>query len=224
MCFWLAPRCKLAYIEAMKYWTLVLILLSSAAFAEVYRWVDENGNTVYSDQPVDNAEQINLPEASTYSPVIVPIEEPADNDETSDEGVAESEDMPPAPDYQLQIASPQDDEALRVNDGNMTVNIQIRPALSQKRGDMIQLRMDGRPYGEPKAGLSFNLANVDRGTHTLSAVVMNANGEELAQSATIKFHLQRNSILLNPRTRDNPQGVLPGQGQVLPARPANTMR
>lgn len=88
---------------------------------------------------------------------------------------------------------------------------------------MIQLRMDGRPYGQPSSGLSFNLANVDRGTHTLAAVVMNANGEELAQSATIKFHLQRNSILLNPRTRNNPQGVAPGQVQTLPARPANNM-
>ena len=220
MKYWLAPTAWLAYIKIMKYLCFLLMFFMLPVTAEVYRWVDENGNTVFSDQPSANAKQIELPEPSTYSPVVIPAETQADSEQTDADA---EEEMPAAPNYQLQIASPQDDEALRVNDGNLTVNIQIRPALSQQRGDMIQLRMDGRPYGQPRAGLSFNLANVDRGTHTLSAVVMNANGEELAQSATIKFHLQRNSILLNPRTRDNPQGALPGQGQILPARPANTM-
>ena len=145
-------------------------------------------------------EQIELPEPSSYSPVVVPIEDTTDKIEDSNDDEA----MLSPPDYQLQIVSPEDDKTIRANDGNLTVNIQIRPALSQKRGDMIQLRMDDRPYGLPNAGLSFNLANIDRGTHTLSAVVMNAKGEELAQSAVIKFHLQRNSVLLNPRTRINP--------------------
>lgn len=209
MWFWLAPIAKLAYIETMKFYGLLLILLSSTVFAEVYRWTDENGNTVYSDQPEDNnAEQIVLPEASTYSPIVVPLEVSNENDKTAENAGSKNDEMPSAPNYQLQIASPQDDEAIRANDGNLTVNIQIRPPLSQKRGDMIQLRMDGRPYGEPITGLSFNLANVDRGTHTLSAVVMNASGEELSQSATIKFHLQRNTILLNPRTQNNPQGFI----------------
>lgn len=222
MWFWLAPTYKLAYIKAMKYYLLMLTLLTSSAFAEVYRSVDENGNTVFSDQPTADAEQIQLPEVTTYSPVIVPVEDSSENADGEGEN-SEDEDIPAAPNYQLQIASPQDDEAIRANDGNLTVNVQIRPALSQKRGDMIQLRMDGRPYGQPSAGLSFNLPNLDRGTHTLSAVVMNANGEELAQSASIKFHLQRNSILLNPRTRNNPQGGFTGQRQILPARPANNL-
>lgn len=205
----------------MKYWSLLLIVLSGVAFAEVYRSVDESGITVFSDQPAGNAERIELPEASVYSPVIVPVDELTENE--AGEQATEDDDMPPVPDYQLQIASPQDDESIRANDGNLTVNLQIRPVLNQKRGDMIQLRLDGRPYGEPRAGLSFNLPNLDRGTHTLSAVVMSANGEELAQSPTIKFHLQRNSILLNPRTRNNPQGGLLAPGQIQPARPANNM-
>lgn len=220
----LAPHSKLAYIYIMRWWLIFVFALSVPAIAEVYRSVDENGNTVFSDQPFGNAERIDLPEASTYSPVVVPVEESADDAEAAENTSSEDDNKLPAPDYQLQIASPQDDEAIRVNDGNLTVNIQIRPALSQKRGDLIQLRMDGRPYGEPRAGLSFNLPNLDRGTHTLSAVVMNANGEELAQSATIKFHLQRNSILLNPRTRNNPQGIAPGQPQIQSAPPANNMR
>ncbi len=222
MWFWLAPIVKLAYIETMKFYGLLLILVSSSVFAEIYRWIDENGNTVYSDQPVDDAEQIDLPEASIYSPVVVPLEVSDDSSETAEDVGSEDDEMPAAPNYQLQIASPQDDEAIRANDGNMTVNIQIRPPLSQKRGDMIQLRMDGRPYGQPSSGLSFNLTNMDRGTHTLSAVVMNASGEALSQSATIKFHLQRNSILLNPRTQNNSQGIITGQGQTLPTNPANT--
>ena len=222
MWLWLAPMAKLAYIETMKFYGLLLILVSGTVFAEVYRWIDENGNTVYSDQPVGNAEQIVLPEASTYSPVVVPLATSDDSDEMAEEVGSEDDEMPPAPSYQLQIASPQDDEAIRVNNGNLTVNIQIRPPLSQKRGDMIQLRMNGLPYGEPRNGLSFNLANVDRGTHTLSAVVMNASGEQLAQSPSIKFHLQRNTILLNPRTQNNSQGLITGQGRALPTNPATT--
>ncbi|MCX4190100.1 DUF4124 domain-containing protein [Methylophaga sp. OBS3] len=193
----------LAYINFMKYWPLILLFTAITATAGVYRSVDENGNVVFTDQPAENAEKIVLPQASVYTPVDVP-EEITSNEFDDQSEQLDGEDMPPAPSYALQIVSPQDDQAIRVNDGNLTVNIQIQPALNQQRGDLIQLQMDGLPYGDPRPSLSFGLPNVDRGTHTLSAVVMNINGEVLANSPEIKFHLQRNSILLNPRTSPAP--------------------
>ncbi|AFJ01756.1 hypothetical protein Q7C_584 [Methylophaga frappieri] len=192
----------LAYIVGMKkIIALLLCFLPVVITAEVYRWVDENGNTVFSDQPVENAEPVDLPEASTYSPVDLPDIDP-DSDET-DSDLTEEE-ATAVPDYEIGVVSPQDDETMRINNGNLTVNIEIRPALSSDRQDKIQLNLDGRPHGEPLPQLSFSLENLDRGTHTLSASVINQNGEVIAESPQIKFHLQRNSILLNPNTRNVP--------------------
>lgn len=44
--------------------TLLILLLSSAAFAEIYETTDEQGNTVFTDTPSREAEVVDLPEAN----------------------------------------------------------------------------------------------------------------------------------------------------------------
>jgi hypothetical protein len=55
----------------MKYYTLLLLLISLAGQAEVYRSVDRLGNVIFSDKATDNAEKIELQESYTYSPPVM---------------------------------------------------------------------------------------------------------------------------------------------------------
>ncbi|MGH8577196.1 MAG: DUF4124 domain-containing protein, partial [Gammaproteobacteria bacterium] len=60
----LAPRRALVYAPCMHWLVLCLGLWSAASpGAEVYRWVDPDGNTQYSDRPRPNAQVIRIPKA-----------------------------------------------------------------------------------------------------------------------------------------------------------------
>jgi Domain of unknown function (DUF4124) len=41
-------------------WMAVLLAMSAAASADVYRWVDAQGRVYYSDRPVENAELVSI--------------------------------------------------------------------------------------------------------------------------------------------------------------------
>ena len=54
---------------------MLLGLGTAVAAEDIYRWVDDNGNQVYSDQPgenAENAEKVELQQPMTYSPVQIP--------------------------------------------------------------------------------------------------------------------------------------------------------
>ncbi|WP_292742625.1 DUF4124 domain-containing protein [Methylophaga sp. UBA3192] len=199
----------------MKFFLIMLFGLCTAVAADIYRWVDDNGNQVYSDEPVENAEKIELQDSMTYSPVQIPgvTDSTTTTNEQEESGESEVD-----PDYKLTIVAPEDDAGIRVNNGNVTVNLQLQPAFVPERGDKIQLYLDGLPAGVPMPQLSFMLENLDRGTHKLSAVVLNASGEVIAQSETTTFHLQRTSLLQPGRQQNN----LPGGGApTIPGIPTN---
>src|ERR1700749_4711702 len=54
--------------------TLMSVVCTVAVSATVYKWVDENGVTHYSDQPHENAQKVELKAPQTYS---APKEAPA---------------------------------------------------------------------------------------------------------------------------------------------------
>jgi len=165
-------------------WFLIgAVFVLGAAAAPVYKWVDEDGNVVYSDRPQPGAEQLEDPQVQTVPAPPLPPQRPE----------------PPAPpqarEYRsIAIASPEDDATLRDNTGNVQVQVTLRPPLQVNFGHSLQLYLDGQPHGEPGRATSFTLANVPRGTHTLRAAVLDEDGREVAGSAASVFHLHRTFI------------------------------
>jgi len=45
---------------------LCALLVASAAFAQAYRWVDENGRVHYTDRPQPQAEEVVIGEPTTF--------------------------------------------------------------------------------------------------------------------------------------------------------------
>ncbi len=158
---------------------LLLGLNQAAVSAKVYKTVDEDGNIIFSDAPADDSVEVKLDD-----PISIP---PA-----TDRQFEYTPQQKKTSLYKkIQIVSPKNDEAIRSNEGTVSVSVVVEPALSS--GHTVVLYLDGQEYG--RGSTSFNLSNLDRGTHSLRAVVKSADDKLLLSSATISFHILRHSAL-----------------------------
>lgn len=183
-----------------------LLLLGQAVQAEMYKWVDEEGNVSYSDQPQHKDARKLEPFGDNTIPA-TPVQPRAQP----------SLPAPGKPDTRysmLQITSPEHDQAIRSNPGNISVSLTTEPALDVAQGHSISLLLDHQLVSENITSNTATLQNVDRGTHQLSAIIKNKQGKTLKQSDTITFHLHRHSIL-HPNAGQNKGGSLPA-GQLAP--------
>ncbi len=154
----------------------------SPLWAGVYRWVDPTGQVHYSDQPGIGAKEIELREPTVYTPV-----NPSSPAAT---GTTDQQQPADAVEYTaMTITSPADDEAIRSNPGTVDVAIELEPALF--KGHKVRIYLDGSAASGELDATNVTLQNVDRGTHTLQAAVVDAGGRELIRSAAITFHMLR---------------------------------
>ncbi|PRB82967.1 DUF4124 domain-containing protein [Pseudomonas sp. MYb185] len=166
-----------------------LLLLASPAGAQIYSWTDAQGNRVYSDQPREGASTIELGPTNVVAPP--PASAPASSSRGNDAQVRENFYR------QLSITSPAHDSAIRSNEGDLTLTIATDPPLSGSH--LLKVAIDGalNPTGVPGNGAAtqqLTVHNIDRGSHEIAVVVVNARGEELQRSAPITVHLQRTSL------------------------------
>ena len=98
------------------------------------------------------------------------------------------------------LFGPGPDEAVRANDGNVSVALDLEPPLSP--GHRVVVRVDGQPAGGAEGSLGVTLVNLSRGTHQLDAVVVNASGETVASAGPVTFHVLRVHL---PAPRPHPR-------------------
>lgn len=166
----------------MKYLFILISCVFISAQAEVYRWVEDNGTVVFSDQSHPDAEEVIIDSSPSYTSQEIPVQE------IPEEIVEGNDDVP---DYEISIVYPENDTTVRENSGTVTIVVNIIPELSPERADLIIVKMDGQTLGEPQASTSFTLTNVDRGTHTAQVSIVDKSGTELISSDITSFHLQR---------------------------------
>jgi hypothetical protein len=166
--------------------TLVSLLASLSVAGTVYKWVDENGVVHYSDQPHPEAKKVDVPAAQTYKGAASVPAMPAG---------------PPAPPASAQPASAYQGCAISqpTNDQTFTnvdsLSIVVRTDPGLRAGDQVFLTLDGQPLnGGKPTGSQFTLSPVDRGTHSVQAVVRNSEGGVLCQSQGVTFNVHQPSI------------------------------
>src|SRR3989304_10029508 len=164
----------------MRNFIYILITLSLPCLITaqtVYRSGDKDGNMVVSVAPVEGAEEIEIKEVQTIPALPV------------SSGEALSTPAPEEKPYtSLKIASPGNDEAIRDNTGNLNVIIEINPQLQSMH--KLTLYLDGGEYAS-SSSTTFNLMNLDRGTHQLRVVVQDPVGKILTSTPSITFHILR---------------------------------
>ena len=164
--------------------TLMSVACAVAFSATVYRWVDENGVTHYSDQPHENAEKVTVSAPQTYS---APHQSQSTN--------SSSQPTPAGPTYSCSITQPANDDTFP-NTTAVIATAQASPV--PREGDKVILVFDGsRVENFPPGGGAYQLGNVDRGTHTLQAQVEDSTGKVVCQSSTVSFTVLQPSVL-NP--------------------------
>jgi hypothetical protein len=162
--------------------TLMSVACAVAFSATVYRWVDENGVTHYSDQPHENAEKVTISAPQTFS---APRQsKPSSSSQPPKQsGIA----------YTCSITQPANDDTVP-NATTVITTAQASP--SPVEGDKVVLMFDGsRVEDFPPGGGAFQLTNLDRGTHTLQAQVQDSTGKVVCQSSTVSFTVLQSSVL-----------------------------
>ncbi|MDX1433895.1 MAG: DUF4124 domain-containing protein [Gammaproteobacteria bacterium] len=168
---------------------IALALASGAAQAEkVYKVIQPDGTVEFTDdpRPGETATEVKVEPLNTTPPLATPAQEAGLESSTTSSGQTYSE---------FRITSPDDNAALRVNNGNVDVDLALEPPL--RSGDTIDIMLNGTVVGGGKQ-TAITLSNVDRGSHTVQAVVKNGAGEVVARSNTVSFSLQRRSAILQP--------------------------
>lgn len=194
----------------MKQIILVLFfLVACSTFADVYKSIDADGNVTYSDAPMnEQAEKIDLPEDHTDESLTpaAPTEENVGQDantitETSEVSGEESANntllvkTPKKPYTKFAILSPVNGETIQ-NQPTIMVQITIDPQLQE--GDMIQVYLDGSPWGPPAHTNQFQFSRPDRGTHQISAKLLGDNNTVLKDSGSHTVYIHQAHIPTSP--------------------------
>jgi hypothetical protein len=162
---------------------LIAGLFALPVSAEVFTYIDAQGNRVFTDQPQSgNAKPVPLaPSNRMPTTQTAPVS-------TS----KETEKQPPLHYDLLRILVPEPDATVRSTAGEIIVSVTSEPGL--QRGHRYRLLLDGRPTAEPGSSPVFPLGNIDRGTHQLSVEILDEQGQTVERTANQPFHMQRVSL------------------------------
>jgi hypothetical protein len=159
------------------------MLISCSAIADVYTYIDAQGNRVFTDQPRRHAEKLDIgpgnqikavPQKPSHAPSVRPRPGPLFR-------------------YQLlRILAPEPDGTIRNTQGNLIVTVTTDPALEP--GHTYRLLLDSKAYGEPGRSPVFALTNIDRGTHQLSVEILDEYGRVVERTPNQPLHLIRVSL------------------------------
>lgn len=176
---------------------LTAFLLTPAAMAAAYKWVDKDGNVHYSDTPAEGAEPVQLPPPATYEAPQLPSRPPPRVQEQE-----QPEDDSKAAYANFGFVSPKQDQVFWATGGDIPVYLTINPGLLPDH--RLNLYFNGElTENSPLSGPGTTLTGVHRGAHTLRAVIVDQSGAELTASETVTFHVKQRSV-------QNPQRRKPG--------------
>lgn len=159
-----------------RFTALCLMLAALPVSAQIYQYTDDKGNRVFTDQPPTDvdARSIQLPSLNT-----VPHEPATDRYKDRNSPDAPSAAVSNNPYNQLYLTGLPEDQAIRANNGNFSVQVVITPNLAPQH--RLQLLIDGQPYGTPSVSTTLQVINIDRGEHRIAVQVL--AGDKVLQSS-----------------------------------------
>jgi hypothetical protein len=189
---------------------LIIVIFPIISFAAIYMKKDQNGDILYTDTPIENAEEITISDAGQTSPS---TSTPDANSTAALETTNEPGSTPPAgvnaennaplateqsdaqPYKVFEMVSPKNQETIQ-NQPTIVVTFKTDPEL--KPGDTIQVSIDGKPWGNPVAGTRAEINLLERGEHTLSAQLLGKDRNVLNTIPPITIFVHRASNLFRP--------------------------
>ncbi|GAB3014001.1 DUF4124 domain-containing protein [Bowmanella dokdonensis] len=168
------------------YSLLLLLLISTVQAATLYKLVKADGTVVFTDQPVEGAVPVDLPQINTAKPLAAkPVVPPPD-----------ARSSRPQVQYQVAITTPAPEATLRDNLGRVQIQASVQP--DPRGAGSYQLLLDGKVV-ETSPSPGFSLSGVNRGEHSIQVNFLSNSGKILASSPQQVFYLHQASALINPR-------------------------
>jgi len=185
----------------VRLWLLITCLITLPVTAEVFTYIDAQGNRVYTDQPGSgNAKRVPMAPSNRMSA------NPGGAAPTMTGKKAETK---PLFHYDmLRVLVPEPDATGRSRAGEMSGSVTSEPGL--QRGHRYQLLLDGQPTAAPGLSPVFALSNIDRGSHNLSVEILDEQGRTVERTANQPFHMLRISLA---QKRQVKPCALPDYGQ-----------
>ena len=169
---------------------LTFFTLQTAFAATVYKYVDENGNTVFTDEPRKGAEVLDVQPVPTIPAIRVEKPTPrASPQEAFRYG-------------KIVIVSPTDQHNYINEVEPIVVQVATSPGL--RSGDQLQLMLNGAPKGSPVSSTQFTLDALERGEYSVSVKALDADGKEVGSSPSIQFFVKRHSKNMPTRPKPTP--------------------
>ncbi|MGE3295726.1 MAG: DUF4124 domain-containing protein [Porticoccaceae bacterium] len=160
--------------------------LAIGADQTVYRVIDAQGKVSYTDTPPKDgaAEAVILKGVNT---------QPAMDVRKTDVRKADAPAAESAVTYtRIEITSPVNDSTIPPGQLNVMVQLQLEPVLQP--GHRIQFYLDNEPQGPAAATTAITLSDLYRGSRSIHATVVDANGVRMAQSNSVVIHVKRRSV------------------------------
>lgn len=148
----------------------------------VYRSVDSQGNTVFTDKPPQGgaAEAVSVKPSNA-----VPAYAPRPPEPRRKTGKPQA--------YTLfEIASPAQDQTLGQEETSVTLGVNIEPALQE--GHTVELLYDGQVACSGSL-TACDVQDLERGTHTVDARLYDQTQRLLMSAEPVQFHVRRTSSL-----------------------------
>lgn len=182
---------------------LCLLLITQAASAQVYTYIDAEGNRVFTDKPrSSSAERVMLAPSNSM--------ERSQPKPTARLAPAPAVSKPTVHYQVLRILVPEPDASIHNGSGNMIVTLNSEPGLLP--GHSYRLLLNGEPQGEISRSPVFSLQHIDRGTHQLVAEIIDSAGLIVERTPAQPFHMHRMTLAqerkINPCKKDE-YGVRP---------------
>jgi Domain of unknown function (DUF4124) len=179
-----------------------LALSQTGMAAETWKWKDANGVVHYSDRPVAGAERVDVvapkpsssaPKPATAAPRAVTN---ADPDQPARQPANQAAIVPYT---RCVITAPDNDETFNAVN-SVTVEVLLEPAL--QTGHRIEVLLNGSVVQDwPQDAMGHTLKNLDRGSYTISARVLDGFGGAVCSGPTINFYVHLPTV---PQVRATP--------------------
>lgn len=167
---------------------LGLVVLPLAA-QQIFKTVDENGNTVYTDQrPSDDAEPLKLRELTVVEPVLIGDSSTVDQNTSTTSAAS----------IPVRVVSPAVEETIWNTAYRLDVSVELGAPMPS--GASLAYRVDGVERAQTREQ-SISIEEVWRGEHQLQVELRNADGRVLGSSEPITFYMRQASALNPPRGR-----------------------
>lgn len=172
---------------------IAILVFSQPVFAgKIYKVVDgKTGEVTFTDEPPADAGAVEIhgadlpPINSQTTPEVEPKPQP------------QPEITPAAVNYQdFRVIQPSDQATIPPGQEDLEVQLSIEPALQE--GHLVQLFFDGKKFGQPASATSFRVADLYRGSHTISATIVDQTGKTLKSTPATTIFVHRGKVTPKP--------------------------